>query len=87
MTNLFTDAVGKIWLLLMILTATSWGLSLTGSNGADGVAGAAIIAIAVTKAALIMRYFMDARDGPAWLNRSIYLGGATLFVALTLQHI
>ncbi|TFV59733.1 prokaryotic cytochrome C oxidase subunit IV family protein [Mycobacterium sp. PS03-16] len=66
-------AVTYAWLVLCTITVLSWWLA---PAPADRAAGAgipitlAVIAMAAVKGRLIIRYFMEVRAAPCWLQRA-----------------
>ena len=56
-----------IWLLLMVLTVISWQLG-TAEASLGEWAAAAILALAVIKIRLVIRYFMEIGEAPLTLK-------------------
>ncbi|MDX1504214.1 MAG: cytochrome C oxidase subunit IV family protein [Spongiibacter sp.] len=87
MTKLPTLSSTHIWLSLMALTLCSWLLSAGPDVATGTIATAVIIGIAVIKARMVMRYFMEVKSAPLWLRRGTDVWAGVMFAALLFQHI
>lgn len=59
------------WLVLMVITVGSWWLAPAHSHGvasASLVVTCVVLVLAVVKARLIIRQFMEVRTAPGWLK-------------------
>jgi heme/copper-type cytochrome/quinol oxidase subunit 4 len=79
-----------VWVLLSVLTLVSWWLGP--ARAGEGLVASvpitiAVLAMALIKARLIIRYFMEVRSAPRWLRLStdgwlVALWGAVLVLYL-----
>jgi hypothetical protein len=65
------DRLTYVWVMLSAITILSWWLGRTAHAGGHVVANTpvtiGVLAIALVKARLIMRQFMEVRTAPRWL--------------------
>ena len=77
--NKFIRPSTLIWLLLMLLTVTTYAISETGMGGT--IIMLIVLGIAAIKVQLVTNYFMALRD-TRWLWRGIVLGWLMLVTGL-----
>ncbi len=60
------------WAFLVAITVASWWISGGGGAAyrADAAVTVGVLLIAALKSRLVMRYFMEVRNAPAWLRRT-----------------
>ena len=82
-----TARITVAWVALALITLVS---SLLGSSGARGAAAAdaaalTVLVLAVVKARVVLRQFMEVRTAPRWLRHStdLWLLGFTVVIAGT----
>jgi caa(3)-type oxidase subunit IV len=66
-------AMTVVWLALVVITVGSWWLApahITGTVHENTPITALVLLLAVIKARLIIRYFMEVRTAPRWLRRA-----------------
>lgn len=86
MSELFRNRLTAVWFFLAATTLFSWWFSAQHGAGAHDVGGNVAIAVllaALIKGGLVMWYFMEVRDAPAWL-RWMCVGWLVLFFGATL---
>lgn len=79
------DRITVVWLVLMVATAANWWLGrAAGLSMIDvTIPNILIIAVAVFKAFLVGRYFMEVADAPRCLRRTLEIYAVWAFIALT----
>lgn len=83
-------SVTYVWLALAALTVLGWWLAPSQPGapaGASTGVTVAVLAVALVKSRLIIRYFMEVRTAPTWLQRStdawlVVLFGSILVIYL-----
>jgi hypothetical protein len=68
------NPLALVWAFLAILTVASWWLAR--GHGAvyrvDAAITLGVLLVAAVKVQLVMRYFMEVRHAPRWLQRTAY---------------
>jgi hypothetical protein len=83
-------AITYVWIILSAITIVSWFLGparVAGTAVASVPITVAVLAMALIKARLIIRYFMEVRTAPSWLKLAtdawlVVLWGALLAIYL-----
>jgi len=74
MTAYLRNPLTLVWAFLAILTVASWWLAR--GHGAvermDAAITLGVLLVAAVKVQLVMRYFMEVRHAPRWLQRTAY---------------
>lgn len=76
-----------IWLVLMALTLGSWFLSTLPSKSQGLAATAGILVIALIKARMVLRHFMDVSEAPVWLRYAVDAWALLLLAGLMFQQL
>ncbi len=73
------------WVALVVITLVSWllGASAAHREAAVDAAAMTVLVLAVVKARVVLRQFMEVRTAPRWLRWStdVWLLGFTLVIA------
>lgn len=80
-----TRLVTGVWLVLSALTVTSWWVGPVRAGGVPQPSVAItviVLVLGLVKCRLIVRYFMEVRDAPAWLRIATDAWLVTLWVAV-----
>ncbi|WP_280258787.1 cytochrome C oxidase subunit IV family protein [Nocardia wallacei] len=89
-TSTAARAITAVWIVLVVGTAGTWWLA-PGHTSAAATGSVtitvAVLALAVIKSRLIIRYFMEVRSAPAWLRRTTDVWLAVLFAAVLVCYL
>lgn len=83
-------AITAVWIVLVLVTIGTWWLAPGHTSGT--VVGSVpitvvVLALAVVKSRLIIRYFMEVRAAPVWLRRATDAWLAVLFAAVLVSYL
>ncbi|NGY04999.1 cytochrome C oxidase subunit IV family protein [Solimonas terrae] len=84
MTAYLRNPLTIVWAFLSFSTVVSWALSrdVGGSAQMSALVTTGVLLIAAVKAQFVIRYFMEVRHAPAWLQRTLNAWLILLFAFL-----
>ncbi|WP_280367386.1 cytochrome C oxidase subunit IV family protein [Nocardia wallacei] len=83
-------AITAVWIVLVLVTIGTWWLAPGHTSGAavgSVPITVVVLALAVVKSRLIVRYFMEVRAAPPWLKRATDAWLAVLFAAVLVIYL
>lgn len=85
MTAYLRNPLTYVWAVLTLVTLASWYLGRSGAEfRINPIVTGSVLLIALIKSRLVLRYFMEVRTAPAWLQRAcdgwLIVLFATLFI-------